>query len=179
MNNKKLFFYLNTDNAEQNELFEFISNEKNRTQAVRDSISLTLRLHKLNNSLPTILNALLQNSGNIDDIKAMLDAINKNDSNHYENVAWQKRVVNTLEPNHPWSDWIAITQSEYEKSLKTPDLTTQVRALKGKQLGDKENNIDHVIAIKPNNPVNAQPEKYKVPDNDVVSNAKKIFGKKR
>lgn len=75
MSNKKLFFYLNTENPEQNELLSFYEKERNKTQTVRDGLSLVFELRKLNENLPELLKAVLQSSGKITDIKAIFDII--------------------------------------------------------------------------------------------------------
>ncbi|QBY45853.1 hypothetical protein QE197_20290 (plasmid) [Arsenophonus nasoniae] len=182
-NNKKIFVYLNTDVPEQKELFDYITQERNKAKAVRDSLSLTMNLKKFNDKLPTILSLFTQNLISVSDLNMILNSTLQKDTvpvellneNVYEIVAWQKRVINPLSPDQTWSEWIAISQEEYKNLLKSDDLSIQVRALKGKRLGDNLVNISTIPVIEPKESVEKQP---KTPESNTANNAKKLFNKK-
>lgn len=182
-NNKKIFVYLNTDVPKQKELFDYITQERNKAKAVRDSLSLTMKLKKFNDKLPTILSLFTQNLISVSDLNMILISTLQKDTapiellseDTYEIVAWQKRVINPLSPDQTWSEWIAISQEEYKNLLKSDNLSIQVRALKGKRLGDNLVNISSTSVIDPKELVEKQP---KPPANNTANNAKKLFNKK-
>ncbi|WP_272664008.1 MULTISPECIES: hypothetical protein [unclassified Providencia] len=73
MSNKRLTFYFNTDLPDQAELYNFLKSESNMNQTVRDGLSLTVELRKINSALPELLKTTLQNNGSITDVKAIFD----------------------------------------------------------------------------------------------------------
>lgn len=100
MSNKKLFFYLNTENPEQSDLLAFYEKERNKTQTVRDGLSLIFELRKLNNSLPELLKTVLQNSGSIADIRAIFDVVEGLNKNVITPVEKEHSLSNDTESQH-------------------------------------------------------------------------------
>lgn len=138
MSNKKFFFYLNEDIAGQKKVVDELESYRKKTPVIRDALLLFFGLRELDARLPSFLSTTIENNGDLDDVRAVFDAFSKNNEeiNVNEVVAWQKRTINHLSPNGKWSEWMPITEEEYENSLMDPKGHIQVRALQGKIYGD-------------------------------------------
>ncbi|PHM37576.1 hypothetical protein Xmau_03792 [Xenorhabdus mauleonii] len=148
MSIKKQFYYLDFEKKEQKKLLDFLDSRKNRSQSVRDGLTLLSGLEQLDKKLPGMLLSIMCNDGSASEMLQVLSLFTSstNESveirqsfNAQEIVGYQCRTIDEYSPEGQWTPWYPITEERYRKELANLNEKIQVRALYASPQGDSNN----------------------------------------
>lgn len=176
---KKYYFYLNTEKAEQATAIALINQlgPGKKSDAIKNVILSGLSLKKIDERLPLLVASLLAKPTSLSTLAKVIGILSpeyniSQINNDKEIVAWQKRVRDPLLPDHGWSSWISITESEYSSLIAEHDHTDtaiQMRALIGAISGDIISAAEHKKAFF------SEEQSISSPQNTVISKVNKLF----
>ncbi|HEP0304339.1 MULTISPECIES: hypothetical protein [unclassified Providencia] len=147
MSNHKLYYYLNSEDEQQQELLAYLAEQKNRSQCVREALLLLKGMGQLDPSLPHLLLAIINSHGSDAELQRVLKMAISETSLEKESASSEgcKRDIQIIgyqcKKPDPYkignSDhWFPITEDVYQQEIANPSENTRVRAIYASLEGD-------------------------------------------
>lgn len=147
MSNQKLYYYLNSEDEQQQALLTYLAGQKNRSQCVREALLLLKGMEQLDPSLPHLLLAVLNNNGTHAELQrvlkmAVVETVPEDAGGEHgvgdrdiQIIGYQCKKPDPYQMEKS-EHWFPITEKEYQQEMQNPSDNTRVRAIYAALEGD-------------------------------------------